>query len=142
MATTSKTRQAMSDEDLATLMGLIRDADSVELKLTVPDGDHRSTAVALGADALDSQVRQVIFFDTPDLTLQQHGLVVRARRIQRKGDDSVDQAPAGRPEGAAARGSDVGQLRRRGRRASGGLRLLRLDEGRSRDGLRSRHDGR
>ena len=38
MATTSKTRQAMSDEDLATLMGLIKDADSVELKLTVPEG--------------------------------------------------------------------------------------------------------
>ena len=89
MATTSKTRQAMSDEDLGTLMALIKDADSVELKLTVPEADHRSTVVALGADALDSQIRQVIFFDTPDLTLQQHGLVVRARRVQRKGDDSV-----------------------------------------------------
>ena len=89
MATTSKTRQAMSDEDLGTLMGLINDADSVELKLTVPEADHRSTVVALGADALDSQIRQVIFFDTPDLTLQQNGLVVRARRVQRKGDDSV-----------------------------------------------------
>ena len=89
MATTSKTRQAMSDEDLGTLMALIKDADSVELKLTVPEADHRSTVVALGADALDSQIRQVIFFDTPDLTLQQNGLVVRARRVQRKGDDSV-----------------------------------------------------
>ena len=29
------------------------------------------------------------FFDTPDLVLNQEGLVVRARRVQGKGDDSV-----------------------------------------------------
>jgi hypothetical protein len=31
----------------------------------------------------------VFFFDTPDLSLDSHGLVVRARRIQGRGDDSV-----------------------------------------------------
>jgi hypothetical protein len=31
----------------------------------------------------------VFFFDTPDLTLNEHGVVVRARRVQGKGDDSV-----------------------------------------------------
>jgi hypothetical protein len=31
----------------------------------------------------------VYFFDTPDLVLNQSGVVVRARRVQRKGDDSV-----------------------------------------------------
>ena len=40
-------------------------------------------------DPLDSQIRQVYFFDTPDLVLNRSGLVVRARRVQRKGDDSV-----------------------------------------------------
>jgi hypothetical protein len=61
----------------------------VELKLTVPDSDHRSTAVALGVDPLEAQIRQVVFFDTPDLQVNGQGVVVRARRVQGKGDDSV-----------------------------------------------------
>jgi len=40
-------------------------------------------------DALDAQIRQVFFFDTPELTLDKAGVVVRARRIQGKGNDSV-----------------------------------------------------
>ena len=40
-------------------------------------------------DALDAQIRQIFFFDTPDLALDAHGVVVRARRIQGKGDDAV-----------------------------------------------------
>jgi hypothetical protein len=40
-------------------------------------------------DPLDAQIRQVYFFDTPDLALNQHGLVVRARRVQQRADDSV-----------------------------------------------------
>ena len=40
-------------------------------------------------DALDAQIRQVFFFDTPDLALDRHGVVVRARRIQRKGGDAI-----------------------------------------------------
>ena len=40
-------------------------------------------------DPLESQIRQVYFFDTPDLALNKKGLVVRARRVQKKGDDSV-----------------------------------------------------
>ncbi|HVJ96708.1 MAG TPA: adenylate cyclase, partial [Acidimicrobiia bacterium] len=34
-------------------------------------------------------VRQVFFFDTPDLHLNQAGIVVRARRVQGRGDDTV-----------------------------------------------------
>ena len=40
-------------------------------------------------DPLEAQIRQVFFFDTPDLALDEAGVVVRARRIQGKGDDSV-----------------------------------------------------
>jgi hypothetical protein len=40
-------------------------------------------------DPLEAQIRQVYFFDTPDLALDKAGVVVRARRIQGKGDDSV-----------------------------------------------------
>jgi hypothetical protein len=31
-------------------------------------------------DALDAQIRQVLFFGTPDLALNRVGVVVRARR--------------------------------------------------------------
>ena len=48
-----------------------------------------STVQALGIDPLNAQIRQVFFFDTPDLTLYQHGVVPRARRIQGKASDSV-----------------------------------------------------
>lgn len=44
---------------------------------------------ALGLDPLEAQIRQVFFFDTPDLALNKHGVVVRGRRVQLKGDDSV-----------------------------------------------------
>jgi hypothetical protein len=79
----------LSDEELGDLLGLVKGADSVELKLTIPDADQRSTVQALGMDPLDAQIRQVFFFDTPDLALNKHGVVPRARRIQGKGHDSV-----------------------------------------------------
>ena len=71
------------------MLELAKGADSVELKLTVPDSEQRSTVQALGIDPLDVQMRQVFFFDTPDLKLNAAGLVVRGRRVQGKGDDSV-----------------------------------------------------
>src|SRR5580765_1923457 len=76
-------------DEVARLLELIKGSDSVELKLTVPESDQRSTVVALGMDPLQAQIRQVFFFDTPELTLDKAGVVVRARRIQGKGDDSV-----------------------------------------------------
>jgi hypothetical protein len=79
----------LADAQLGELLELIRGADSVELKLTVPEQDLRSTVSQLGMDPLDAQIRQVFFFDTPDLALNASGVVVRARRVQNKGDDSV-----------------------------------------------------
>jgi hypothetical protein len=79
----------LSDEQLRGLLELTADADSVELKLTVPESDQYAVAAALGMDALDAQIRQVFFFDTPDLRLNQSGIVVRGRRVQRKQGDSV-----------------------------------------------------
>ena len=46
-------------------------------------------AAALGIDPLDAEIRQVYFFDTPDLRLYRQGVVVRARRVQGKDGDSV-----------------------------------------------------
>jgi hypothetical protein len=79
----------LSTEQVAQVLRLLRSADSVELKLSVPDADRRSAVAALGIDPLDAQIRQVVFFDTSELTLNHHGVVVRARRIQRKPGDSV-----------------------------------------------------
>jgi hypothetical protein len=76
-------------EELAKLIGAIKGVDSVELKLTVPEPAQLSTARSLGLDPLQAEMRQVFFFDTPDLSLDKSGLVVRARRSQKKGDDSV-----------------------------------------------------
>jgi hypothetical protein len=79
----------LSTEQLTELLPLLGGADSVELKLSVPDASRRSAVAALQMDPLDAQIRQVVFFDTPDLTLDRHGVVVRARRVQRKAADSV-----------------------------------------------------
>jgi hypothetical protein len=79
----------LSAEDFQRLFALIKDADSVELKLTVPESDQRSAVDALDMDPLNGQLRQVYFFDTPDLALYEQGVVARARRVQKKGDDSV-----------------------------------------------------
>ena len=79
----------LSDDQLIELLGLIKESDSVELKLTVPETNLSEGAVALGMDPLDAQIRQVFFFDTPELTLNEAGVVARARRVQGRGDDSV-----------------------------------------------------
>jgi hypothetical protein len=79
----------LTPDQLAEVLTLLKGADSVELKLTVPDANRRSVVAALGMDPLNAQIRQVAFFDTPDLRLSQHGVVVRARRIQGKPGDSV-----------------------------------------------------
>ncbi len=78
-----------SGDELTLLLALIKESDSVELKLTVPETDQRSAIAALELDPLQAQIRQVFFFDTPELALDRQGVVVRARRIQGKGDDSA-----------------------------------------------------
>lgn len=77
------------DDRLQELLELIEGADSVELKLTVPESNQRSAVRLLGMDPLEAQIRQVFFFDTPDLALDRVGLVARARRVQGRGDDTV-----------------------------------------------------
>jgi hypothetical protein len=80
---------ALSNEEIVRLLDVLKGADSVELKLTVPEEHQRSTVAALELDPLEAQIRQVFFFDTPELALDAHGVVVRARRIQGKGGDSI-----------------------------------------------------
>ena len=80
---------ALSDVQLDELLQLISGADSVELKLTVPETEGYATVAALKMDPLEAQIRQVYFFDTPDLALNKQGVVVRGRRVQGRSADSV-----------------------------------------------------
>jgi hypothetical protein len=79
----------LTADQLTELLGMLPDVDSVELKLSVTETSRRSVLERLGLDPLDAQIRQIVFFDTPDLALNQRGVVLRARRIQRKPGDSV-----------------------------------------------------
>jgi hypothetical protein len=89
MMATKTAAKTLSDQELSDLVTLIGDVDSVEMKLTVPLEDRSRAAASLGVDPLDAQIRQVYFFDTPDLALNKIGVVVRGRRVQGREDDSV-----------------------------------------------------
>jgi hypothetical protein len=89
MSSAPTAASGFSNEELVRLLDLLEEADSVELKLTVPEPHQRSTVAALELDPLEAQIRQVFFFDTPALDLDAHGVVARARRIQGKGGDSI-----------------------------------------------------
>jgi hypothetical protein len=82
-------RPRLSAKQVSEVLALVKQVKTVELKLTVPEGSYRTTALALGIDPLDAQIRQVVFFDTPDLALNRSGIVVRARRSQGAPDDTV-----------------------------------------------------
>jgi hypothetical protein len=79
----------ISDADLPRVMALIGEANSVELKLTVPAAEQRATVARLPIDPVEAQPRQVFFFETRGLALERAGLVVRARRIQGGRADTV-----------------------------------------------------
>src|SRR5512143_731939 len=79
----------LSGEELSKLIALMGKADDVELKVTLPASAHQGTIAALGLDPLDAQIRQVFFFDTPDLKLNQGGVAVRARRVAGRSGDTV-----------------------------------------------------
>ena len=85
---TTAPAQLLPDQ-LVSMLELVGQSDSVELKLTVPSSSYRAATKALGLDPLEAQIRQVFFFDTPDLALNRAGVVVRARRIQGRDSDST-----------------------------------------------------
>lgn len=81
--------KTLDDAQLANLLKEMGRADSVELKLTVPDSGLRSAVDSLDLDPLEARMRQVVFFDTPDLALYRNGVVVRSRRMQGGAGDTV-----------------------------------------------------
>ncbi|WP_156162282.1 adenylate cyclase [Demequina iriomotensis] len=88
-STASTPATSFTAEQLAELLTLLPVTDSVELKATVPGVDRSRVMDRLGMDPLQAELRQVAFFDTPDLHLNSHGVVARARRIQRRPGDVV-----------------------------------------------------
>jgi hypothetical protein len=89
MSAVENSRLIASDETLSRFLALTGKSDTVELTLAIAENGQRAAIEALGLDPLSAQIRQVYFFDTPDLLLDRHGVIVRARRMQRKGEDAV-----------------------------------------------------
>jgi hypothetical protein len=81
--------RALTGEQLQELLGLLRSADTTELKVTVPESQRYATLRALDVDPLDAQIRQVFFLDTLELALDRAGVVARARRVQASRADTV-----------------------------------------------------
>jgi adenylate cyclase class IV len=95
MATTAKTTAKRSEApqlsrtQIDEVLKILKDVDSVELKMVAPMQTHHATIQKLGLDPIEAEVRQVYFFDTPSLDLNKVGVVVRARRIQGGDGDTV-----------------------------------------------------
>lgn len=83
----------LRDEGIKRALDQLKDAQQIELKLTVPDTNRASALKALKLDVLEAELRQVVFFDTPDLKLSRAGLILRARRILKGGDSVVKLRP-------------------------------------------------
>jgi len=91
---TTTASPTLPPDQVLQLLQLADQSDGIELKLTVPASAYRQASKALGIDPLEAQIRQVFFFDTPDLALDRVGVVARARRIQgRPGDTTVKLRP-------------------------------------------------
>ena len=74
--------------DLREMLEKLVDVGTVELKMNVP-AEQRLSLRKLGVDALKGKIREVVFFDTPDLALFKAGVAVRGRRTQGRDDDTV-----------------------------------------------------
>ncbi|MET0932997.1 MAG: hypothetical protein ABWX56_04745 [Mycetocola sp.] len=91
--TTSDAMPNLSVDQLADLHTLLEGSKTVELKVTVADRNQRSAVQALEMDPLDAEIRQVTYFDTPDLQLNKLGLIVRARRTPVRDDTVIKLRP-------------------------------------------------
>jgi len=79
----------LSQQQINEVLTILKDVGSVELKLVAPMHTQRATITKLGLDPIEAEIRQVYFFDTPNLDLNKAGVVVRARRIQGGAGDTV-----------------------------------------------------
>jgi hypothetical protein len=93
MATKKTAKQdqtpGLSQQQINEVLAILKNVGSVELKLVAPMHTHRATIAKIGLDPIEAEVRQVYFFDTPNLDLNKAGVVVRARRIAGGAGDTV-----------------------------------------------------
>lgn len=73
-----------SSERLARLIRFWPVEQAVRFTVSTPDTDRHSAVAAVGLDLLDARLRQVVFVDTPDLTLTRQGIALWVRRTQRR----------------------------------------------------------
>ena len=115
----------MTADQLIEMLQLSESSDSVELKLTVPDADRRATVQALEIDPLGARLRQIVFFDTPDLALNRP----RPRRPgppdPGQGRRLRRQASPGGARRAPEQAAEGGRLQGRGRCHARRVRVLR-----------------
>jgi hypothetical protein len=62
MATATATHPALPDDALVELLSLVKGADSVELKLTVPESSHRPRGIDLGGQQQARTRKALEFF--------------------------------------------------------------------------------
>jgi hypothetical protein len=67
----------------------IEGSDKVEIKITVTGNDEKRAYDALELERRDAARRDIYFFDTPELTLNKAGVVLRARAVEDDDHDSV-----------------------------------------------------
>ena len=120
----------IGDEQLIEMLDLIEGTDSVELKLTVPESDQRSAIARSGWTRSRPRSARSSSSTRPTSQLDEAGVVVRARRVQGKGDDSVVKLRPVVPAELPAELRRSAELQRRGRRDAGRLRLLGVVQGR------------
>ena len=131
MASATTPRAEIPEEDLPEMMALIDESDSVELKLTVPESDQRRRSSTWGSTRCRRRCAWCTSSTPRTSSSNRAGVVVRARRVQKKGDDSVVKLRPVVPGPAPRQGAQVGELLRGGRRDAGRLRVLGLDEARA-----------
>jgi len=69
--------------------GKIEGSDKVEIKITVKKDDEDRAYEALDIKNRHAVRREIYFFDTPELSLNKAGLVLRARAVEDDDHDSV-----------------------------------------------------
>ena len=72
--------QGLSADDMKDLLHPVKNAKSIELKASVPMGQHQHMVLSIGLDPVEALIRHVHLFDTADQAPNRAGLSVRARR--------------------------------------------------------------
>ena len=86
--TLAKPAPTLDRDELLAMFRQLSAVGTVELKMNVP-GEQRMALRELRLDPLQGRIREVLFFDTPNLSLFRSGVIVRARRTQGSDDDAV-----------------------------------------------------